>query len=179
MRICIASMPFTELETPSLAAATLQALLAREFPRDSIDSRLPYALFAERVGKGLYTLMAADFLLGRAVFGMQLYPEKKDEVRRYLRRKLPEFLELLDPREQTLAMDVLLDRDRRAEAALDPGRTAVYFQGVAPTDDERHGGADGLFHYLDRVCGDFVAKAASMLAADTDLVIFVLGSAAA
>ena len=176
-RICIASMPFTQLEIPSLAAGSLKAFLGRELPSHSVFSGLSYLDYAQAVGVPLYSLMAADFMLGRAVFGMQIYPENRDRVGAYFLRKFPDFLRLLEPIDQTLALDVWLDPGADDDLQdPNPSRIAGFFGGAQARDDELAGGVRGLFDYLDRQTQVFVDQASTTLSAAADVVVFVLGS---
>ncbi len=84
--VCFVSMPYVEIQRPSLALSLLQSILAR----DGISSRvLPASLwFAEKVGPLDYTSTVNSpptFLSGEWTFAEAAFPGRRDRDEEYLR----------------------------------------------------------------------------------------------
>ncbi|HEX4790925.1 MAG TPA: RiPP maturation radical SAM C-methyltransferase, partial [Actinospica sp.] len=121
--VCFVSMPYVEIQRPSLALSLLQSILAR----DGISSRVVHASmwFAEKVGANTYaTAMTTPptFLAGEWSFAAAAFPGRPDQDEEYLRL----FAEgLADP------FVGVTDTDRRVELLRELRTAADEFVGEA------------------------------------------------
>src|SRR5215469_16331577 len=85
--VCLVSMPFAQLQLPSLALGLLQGILGRAGVNAAV---IPANLwFAERVGVRLYELCSrfapTEFLMGEWSFAAAAFPDARNRDEEYLR----------------------------------------------------------------------------------------------
>ncbi len=86
MKIALISCPWQLFNRPSIQLASLKAFLNERLPKLKVDLYHFYLNIANCLGYELYRKISETVWLSEPIYGALLYPEKKDEVKRFWER---------------------------------------------------------------------------------------------
>ncbi len=86
-RVALLSTPWPLFNRPSIQLGTLNAYLRRELPELKVDAYHLYLSVAEALGYDLYKAISERSWLSEACYATLLYPERREIISRFWRRR--------------------------------------------------------------------------------------------
>ena len=87
-RIILASTPWPLFDRPSIQMGTLKAFLHKHRPEVHVDARHFYLNIARDLGYPLYEAVSERSWIGESPYAALLYPDRRETVERFWRRKV-------------------------------------------------------------------------------------------